>query len=123
MPSWGIRILTRLRERKEMSKPDVSVRAHGPGLMTTADVLAERDSPRDQLVVTLFLLTLFGLLVGAGIKSRMEKAGINVDTRAAWDAARASRRWWEVSLGIVLLFTSHAFLSRQCCPHDRPSST
>ena len=58
----------------------------------------ERDSPRDQLVVTLFLLTLFGLLVGAGIKSRIEKAGINVDTRAAWDAARAGRRWWEVSL-------------------------
>jgi len=60
---------------------------------------SERDSPRDQLVVTLFLLTVFGLLVGAGIKSRMEKAGINVDTSVAWDAARASRRWWEVSSG------------------------
>ncbi|KAF8591844.1 hypothetical protein K439DRAFT_607518 [Ramaria rubella] len=62
----------------------------------------KRDSPRDQLVVTLFLLTVFGLLVGAGIKSRIEKAGINVDTsaasNAAWDAARAGRRWWEVSI-------------------------
>ncbi|GJJ09678.1 hypothetical protein Clacol_003902 [Clathrus columnatus] len=55
----------------------------------------QRDSPRDQLVVTLFLLTVFGLLVGAGIKSRMEKAGIRVDANAAWDAARVSRRWWE----------------------------
>ncbi|KAF8509821.1 hypothetical protein JB92DRAFT_2792113 [Gautieria morchelliformis] len=55
----------------------------------------QRDSPRDQLVVTLFLLTVFGLLVGAGIKSRMEKAGINVDTSVAWDAGR---RWWEAML-------------------------
>lgn len=53
----------------------------------------ERDSPRDQLVVTLFLLTVFGLLLGAGIKSRMEKAGL--DTSIAW---ATSRRWWEVSL-------------------------
>jgi len=58
----------------------------------------QRDSPRDQLVVTLFLLTVFGLLVGAGIKSRIEKAGINVDTSVAWDAARAGRRWWEAML-------------------------
>ncbi|KIJ25750.1 hypothetical protein M422DRAFT_236822 [Sphaerobolus stellatus SS14] len=55
----------------------------------------KRDSPRDQLVVTLFLLTVFGLLVGAGIKSQMDKAGINLDTNMAWDAARAGRRWWE----------------------------
>jgi len=58
----------------------------------------QRDSPRDQLVVTLFLLTVFGLLVGAGIKARMEKAGINVDASVAWDAARAGRRWWEAML-------------------------
>lgn len=64
---------------------------------------AERDSPRDQLVVTLFLLTVFGLLVGAGIKARMEKAGINVDASAAWDAARAGRRWWEVMFTCVVL--------------------
>ena len=52
----------------------------------------ERDSPRDQLVVTLFLLTVFGLLLGAGIKNRMLKAGF--DANLPWNA---SRRWWEVS--------------------------
>ncbi|CAA7265785.1 unnamed protein product [Cyclocybe aegerita] len=36
----------------------------------------QRDSPRDQLVVTLFLLTVFGLLLGAGVKNRMLKAGL-----------------------------------------------
>ncbi|KAK0478489.1 hypothetical protein IW261DRAFT_1483750 [Armillaria novae-zelandiae] len=51
----------------------------------------QRDSPRDQLVVTLFLLTVFGLLLGAGIKSRMIKAGI--DTSVPWNAGR---RWWEM---------------------------
>ncbi|CCM01976.1 uncharacterized protein FIBRA_04049 [Fibroporia radiculosa] len=50
----------------------------------------QRDSPRDQLVVTLFLLTVFGLLLGAGIKGRMIKAGL--DTNISWGA---SRRWWE----------------------------
>jgi len=50
----------------------------------------QRDSPRDQLVVTLFLLTVFGLLLGAGIKGRMIKAGL--DTSIPWSA---SRRWWE----------------------------
>lgn len=54
-------------------------------------LLAERDSPRDQLVVTLFLLTVFGLLLGAGIKGRMLKAGF--DTTLPW---ANSRRWWEV---------------------------
>jgi hypothetical protein len=43
-------------------------------------------------VVTLFLLTVFGLLLGAGIKSRMEKAGL--DTGIPWSTGR---RWWEVS--------------------------
>lgn len=53
----------------------------------------ERDSPRDQLVVTLFLLTVFGLLLGAGIKGKMLKAGF--DTSAlAWNSG--GRRWWEV---------------------------
>ena len=51
----------------------------------------ERDSPRDQLVVTLFLLTVFGLLLGAGIKGRMLKAGF--DTSLPWTTGR---RWWEV---------------------------
>jgi len=50
----------------------------------------QRDSPRDQLVVTLFLLTVFGLLLGAGIKSRMEKAGLY--SSIAWSTGR---RWWE----------------------------
>ncbi|KAJ6509552.1 hypothetical protein C8R47DRAFT_1099124 [Mycena vitilis] len=51
----------------------------------------QRDSPRDQLVVTIFLLTVFGLLLGAGIKSRMVKAGFT-DTHIPWDAGR---RWWD----------------------------
>lgn len=50
----------------------------------------QRDSPRDQLVVTLFLLTVFGLLLGAGIKGRMVKAGL--DTSIPWGAGR---RWWD----------------------------
>ncbi|OJA18700.1 hypothetical protein AZE42_01254 [Rhizopogon vesiculosus] len=50
----------------------------------------QRDSPRDQLVVTLFLLTVLGLLLGVSIKNRMLKAGL--DSGTAWSA---SRRWWE----------------------------
>ncbi|KAG6381185.1 hypothetical protein JVT61DRAFT_5587 [Boletus reticuloceps] len=50
----------------------------------------QRDSPRDQLVVTLFLLTVFGLLLGAGIKNRMLKAGM--DPNIPW---LVGRRWWE----------------------------
>ncbi|VDB99612.1 unnamed protein product [Peniophora sp. CBMAI 1063] len=50
----------------------------------------QRDSPRDQLVVTLFLLTVFGLLLGAGIKGRMVKAGI--DLNAPWNEGR---KWWQ----------------------------
>ena len=52
----------------------------------------ERDSPRDQLVVSLFLLTVFGLLLGAGIKGRMVKAGL--DTSLPW---HTGRKWWQVS--------------------------
>ncbi|KAI0307742.1 hypothetical protein B0F90DRAFT_1676807 [Multifurca ochricompacta] len=50
----------------------------------------ERDSPRDQLVVSLFLLTVFGLLLGAGIKGRMVKAGL--DTSLPW---HTGRKWWQ----------------------------
>ncbi|KAN0125215.1 hypothetical protein V8E52_001767 [Russula decolorans] len=50
----------------------------------------QRDSPRDQLVVTLFLLTVFGLLLGAGIKGRMVKAGL--DTSLPW---HTGRKWWQ----------------------------
>jgi len=53
----------------------------------------QRDSPRDQLVVTLFLLTVFGLLLGAGIKGKMIKAGI--DTSLSWGTGR---KWWETLL-------------------------
>lgn len=56
---------------------------------------AERDSPRDQLIVTLFLLTVFGLLLGAGIKGKMEKAGLDLNKPLS-----NGRRWWEVSDGL-----------------------
>ncbi|KAL4069601.1 hypothetical protein V8B97DRAFT_1968195 [Scleroderma yunnanense] len=51
----------------------------------------QRDSPRDQLVVTLFLLTVLGLLLTAGIKNRMLKAGMNPNL--SWSPGR--RWWWE----------------------------
>jgi len=50
----------------------------------------QRDSPRDQLVVTLFLLIVIGLLLGAAVKGRMETAGFSV---SAWSLQQ--RRWWE----------------------------
>ncbi|PPR06902.1 hypothetical protein CVT24_011592 [Panaeolus cyanescens] len=53
----------------------------------------QRDSPRDQLIVTLFLLTVFGLLLGAGIKSRILKTGI-VSSELPWNRRNQSR-WWE----------------------------
>jgi hypothetical protein len=59
--------------------------------------VSERDSPRDQLVVTLFLLTVFGLLLGAGIRSRILKAGL--ETNLPW---RTGVRWWEVSRLIMI---------------------
>jgi hypothetical protein len=62
-------------------------------LLTFNLFLPERDSPRDQLVVTLFLLTILGLLLGVSIKNRMLKAGL--DSSTAWSA---SRRWWEVRI-------------------------
>ncbi|KAB5591537.1 hypothetical protein CTheo_5044 [Ceratobasidium theobromae] len=50
----------------------------------------QRDSPRDQMVVTLFLLIVFGLLLGAAVKGRMEKAGFNSAT--LWSQRR---NWYE----------------------------
>ncbi|KAG9077392.1 hypothetical protein FRC06_008946, partial [Ceratobasidium sp. 370] len=50
----------------------------------------QRDSPRDQLVVTLFLLIVFGLLLGAAVKGRMEKAGFN--SERLWSQRR---NWYE----------------------------
>lgn len=62
------------------------------GTFVNGDALClERDSPRDQLIVTLFLLTVFGLLLGAGIKGKMEKAGL--EPRFNWTAGR---ELWEV---------------------------
>jgi len=46
----------------------------------------QRDSPRDQIVVTLFLLTVFGLLIAAAIRARMERAGISLGS--------GGRPWW-----------------------------
>lgn len=65
----------------------------------------ERDSPRDQLVVTLFLLTVFGLLLGAGVKNRMIKAGLRADM--PWNTGR---RWWDVS---TLPIAVHCSLMRE----------
>ncbi|KIM66178.1 hypothetical protein SCLCIDRAFT_111091, partial [Scleroderma citrinum Foug A] len=62
----------------------------------------QRDSPRDQLVVTLFLLTVLGLLLTAGIKNRMLKAGINPNL--SWSPGR---RWWEVWPSSISLLSSH----------------
>jgi hypothetical protein len=70
--------------------------SHSVYLILLADCL-ERDSPRDQLVVTLFLLTVFGLLLAAGVKNRMIKAGLSADV--SWNT---SRRWWEVSIHRLL---------------------
>ncbi|EKM83868.1 hypothetical protein AGABI1DRAFT_51399 [Agaricus bisporus var. burnettii JB137-S8] len=50
----------------------------------------QRDSPRDQLVVTLFLLTVFGLLLVAGIKNRIAKVGLT--SELPW---QNGRRWLE----------------------------
>ncbi|KIM48186.1 hypothetical protein M413DRAFT_439905 [Hebeloma cylindrosporum] len=52
----------------------------------------QRDSPRDQLVVTLFLLTVFGLLLGAGIKNRLLKVGLIGEL--PWNRTNQGR-WWE----------------------------
>jgi len=69
----------------------------------------QRDSPRDQLVVTIFLLIVFGLMLGAGVKNRMIKAGFN--TSIHWDTGRRWREAWmphgspeQINLGIRSLF-------------------
>jgi hypothetical protein len=69
---------------------------------------SERDSPRDQLVVTLFLLTVFGLLLGAGIRSRILKAGL--ETNLPW---RTGVRWWEVSRLIMIPKLSSLTMARR----------
>lgn len=44
----------------------------------------QRDRPLDQMVVTLFLLVIFGLLIGAAVKGQMERHGIDAHARRAW---------------------------------------
>lgn len=47
-------------------------------------------------MVILFLLIVLGLLLGAGIKNRMLKAGLT-GTLLPWNRRRADEtRWWEV---------------------------
>jgi hypothetical protein len=60
------------------------------------NIATERDSPRDQLVVTLYLLTVFGLLLGAGIKGKMIKAGLDTTVPL---------KWWEVSIDAATSFS------------------
>jgi hypothetical protein len=86
-------ILTRRQARKVMSKRDVSVSHDVLAFVTLLISDLERDSPRDQLVVTLFLLTVFGLLLSAGIKNRMLKAGMDPNIPRLFGTGR---RWWEV---------------------------
>lgn len=50
------------------------------------------------MIVTLFLLTVIGLLIGAAIKTRLEIIGIN--SSAAWASGRS---WWEVSVTLKSL--------------------
>lgn len=84
-------------EKKETLKPDVSVCQTIYLDISILMLVPERDSPRDQLVVTLFLLTVFGLLLGAGIKNRMLKAGLT-GAIFPWNRRREEERWWEVCL-------------------------
>lgn len=78
-------------------------------------VCIERDSPRDQLVVTLFLLTVFGLLLGAGIKHRMEKAGLDTSL-PTWSS---SRRWWEVCTSALNDFLTNSLFMQTWVPYGQ----
>jgi hypothetical protein len=91
--SWGYKSRYCDRQRRRRRSPMLSfvhTSTSGPYL-SLPPCNTERDSPRDKLVVTIFLLTVFGLLLAAGIKSRMLKAGF--DTNMSWNSGR---RWWEV---------------------------
>ncbi|KIK71030.1 hypothetical protein GYMLUDRAFT_90023 [Collybiopsis luxurians FD-317 M1] len=66
--------------RLEDINPDTSTGKEG-------DVEArcfQRNSAKDQAIVTLFLLLVFGLLLGAGVKNRMEKAGFSWNHGSTW---------------------------------------
>ncbi len=68
------------------------------------------------MIVTLFLLLIIGLLIGAAVKTRLEKIGF--DTSRAWSSSRA---WWEVCAS---LFWSHLADRVLTCvlPPDLPFS-
>ena len=92
---WATQIQILQLVKRVTSKPDAFVRFNRVFFDNKYTHLnyIERDSPRDQFVVTLFLLTVFGLLLGAGIKNRMLKAGFT--TELPW--RRNNARLWEVS--------------------------
>ncbi|WWC87994.1 uncharacterized protein L201_002896 [Kwoniella dendrophila CBS 6074] len=80
------------------------------GTGTEGDVEArcfKRDSPRDQLVVTFFLLIVFGLLLVAAIRSRLRQA-IEIRGRPT-----DLREWSEALLPTTLHSYSSQFFSRR----------
>jgi hypothetical protein len=91
---WATQIQILQLAKRVMSKQDAFVRLNRNFFYNKRTHLGyvERDSPRDQFVVTLFLLTVFGLLLGAGIKNRILKAGFTPEL--PW--RRNNSRWWEV---------------------------
>jgi hypothetical protein len=57
------------------------------------------------MIVTLFLLMVIGLLIGAAVKSRMEEMGIGA--ASTWSMGRTwTGSWWEVSLFVSTLLIS-----------------
>ncbi|OCF32889.1 hypothetical protein I317_00782 [Kwoniella heveanensis CBS 569] len=85
------------------------------GTGTEGDVEArcfKRDSPRDQLVVTFFLLIVFGLLLYAAIRARLRRA---IETRGQ---PQDLREWSEALLPSAIVPYSSKFL-----PGGRNSNT
>ncbi|GFZ43218.1 hypothetical protein JCM24511_00937 [Saitozyma sp. JCM 24511] len=59
---------------RDAEVPDLDVDV-GTGLEGDVEARCfKRDSPRDQLIVTFFVLTVFALLLWAGVRSRLRKA-------------------------------------------------
>ncbi|KZW02439.1 hypothetical protein EXIGLDRAFT_601926, partial [Exidia glandulosa HHB12029] len=65
----------------------------------------QRDRPLDQMVVTLFLLTVFGLLLGAAVKGQLDRIGMD---------ARARRQWWDVRTLFLRSALCHADTESFC---------
>lgn len=76
----------------------------------------ERDSPRDQLVVTVFLILVFGLLVGAAVKGRMDQANTPIN----WNVG--TRRWWEASHYSDMIEVHSDPKSRHGFRHDKATT-